>query len=575
MAKDRTFAVFLGKDTQKSAAGFVVENDFFAVLETETENANNDLRLATEALSEILKTEVIVSANELKQIIEPFFQKHKLKSIALGYFHKEQLFTYVIQATVFLLRQKQLYLASQEKEPLSGQIKKNDHFLFCSKTTAKLVSQKPVLVFQEQEPKLLIEEFKKQHSPEKGALLVVQTQYEPTPTMVFETLPSQESSSLVPNQHKINLPNLKNRLPVLLNSKWLKLAGLILILSLVLWQVIILLNRSLTNRREQVFKQKLAVLSQDFTELEKELQKNPTKAVTQIKTLNEELSLLLADYKIQSSQANQLKQKINNLTKTYGNAQVTKEGLFFDLSLIDNKAEASFLDVTTNSLVLLDSKNKRLYSVNIENKKVREVLFAKNSQPVLATEYDETFYAYDPKTGIYKENNNQLENIVKADKALGQIIDLDVFNSNIYLLSQDKDEIFKFTPVEGGYSSKLSYFQAGQSLNLAEAKNMSIDFSIYLLTSKIYQFTGGAKEQFNNPEQLDDQTLAKIYKNSDTSFIYLLDKKNSRVIALNKEGKIIKSIFNPLLSDCDYFGVYQDELIIFLRQNKLYKLDNF
>lgn len=566
MEQGRTFAVFLGQNTDRLASGFVVENGFCAVLEIEATQPDSRLRTITDTLQETLKSEFISSAVELKQFAHSFFQEYKLSSLAIGCFYKKQLFTFSKNAAVLLLRQKQLYLASQEDRALSGSFDHYDHFLFATNTVAPLLTKKPIKPFTHQEPKTIIDEFKTQLSPDKGALLVIQTIIEPTlpnkPEPIL-TLPKTQSSSLI------------NRIQTMIQLKWVKPVGIGLVLLIILWQGFVFINQVVNKQRNKAFSQQLSSLSQDYVQLEKKLQKNPTSAAVQINDFNKQLDQLISRYPTKTEEYDQLKQKLKTLTTAYGNAQLTKEEVFFDLSLIDEKATANYLDLTQEFVTLLDSKNKQVYLINIVNKNVQELSFKKELQPTLATEYNKQAYLFDQKSGIYKEASGEFSNIAKANKSWGKIIDLDVFNGNVYLLSQDKDEIFKFTPTENGYSSALSYFQSGQSLNLQNAKNISIDFSVYLLSNQVYKFTAGSKDGFNNPPQLDYQNMTQIYKNAKTNFIYLLDKTGSRIVALNEEGKIIKSIFNPLLSECNQFGVYQDELIIFLRQNKLYKLDNF
>ena len=580
MDTNKTFAVYLGHNNDTFSTGFVVENDCFAVLEIKDKDAEAKLRLTTEDLRNVLKDEFITTPFELKKLAETFIEKHKLNSLAIGCFYKDQLINYSLKAAVLLLRQGRLYYASEENTALVGKFASQDLFLFCDKNITQLLIPKPATIPSSKEPKIFIEEFKNKYSPEQGVLLVVKTVVDNQPAQETKepeiTFPEAEpvvSSSL------LNKPTLGFKITEILknfsNYKWLKLAVFGLVLLLILVPSYFTINRFLAERRVSAFNSQLAQLQQNYSQLEKDLQKNPTQAVKQIEVLKTELSTLASRYPTQNKKTDQLKQKLNILAKNYGNAQITKEEVFFDLSLISKQAAASYLDVTEEYLSLLDTKNKQVYLINIQNKKVQEISYNRNLNAKLVTEYNQSAYLYDPKQGIYKEDNDQFKKIISQDKQWGTIIDLDVFNSNIYLLSQTKDEIFKFTPTEDGYSSKLSYFQSGQSLDLEKAKNMCIDFSIYLLGEKIYKYTAGSFDDFNNPPQLNYQNLTQLYKNPKTDFIYLLDKGSSRVVALNKDGKIIKSIFNPLLKTTDYFGVYQDELIIFLRQNKLYKLDNF
>lgn len=558
MGLEKTFAVYLGQNTDNYAAGFVVEDGFFCVLEIETTEAENKLRLITETIRDSLREQEFDTLPSLEQFGQHLIKEHKLTSLAIIHLKQKQILTYTHNGLLLLLRQEKLYTASQDGKALTGRFENLDNFFVASSGLMSLLTKEPTQELKETEPKDLIEEVKKIFSPDKGALLVVQT---------LATEPKPVESPDLPTTKNWQMPSVK--------SKWIKIGLLAIVLLLISVQAFGFINQSLSKRRQAVLTQKLNVLNEQFQQLQKDLQTKPTQAVKQIETLKDETNKLIDRYPDQSEQIRPLSKKLSTLEKTYGNAQITEERLFFDLSLIDKKARADYLDMTPEYLSVLDNQNKKAYLININNKNVSEVSFPKINSADFVTEYNKILYLFDKDNGLYKQEDDQFVKIVNKDKTWGSIIDLDVFNSNIYLLSQIKDEIYKFTPAEDGYSSKLSYFQSGQSLDLAAVKNMSIDFSVFLLGNKVYKYTAGSLDDFKTLSQLDYAQMKQVYKNSDTDYLYLLDSDNSRVVAINQDGQLIKSIFNPKLKDCRYFGVYQDEMIIFLRQNKLYKLDNF
>ena len=180
----------------------------------------------------------------------------------------------------------------------------------------------------------------------------------------------------------------------------------------------------------------------------------------------------------------------------------------------------------------------------------------------------------DSKNGIYKETEDSFEKIVSRED-WGTLRDFKTFNSNIYVLDSTHDEIYKYTPVEDGYSSKLSYFQPRSALDLGRSKEFVIDYYVYLLTANsLVQFNGGVREDFSISEKIQLSDIQSLYTDPDSSFLYLLDPSHTRVIVIDKKGATVRSIFNPLLKNVQYFGVYKDTRLIFLHKNKLYMLDN-
>ncbi len=548
---DKTFAAYLGENTKNYAAGFVIEGSYFGVLEIRSTDAQNKLRLATESIRSVFKEKFLMNPKDLQLLSQKLINQHQLAAFSVGYFKQSQIYTFAQGAQLLLLRQKQLYSASQNNSALAGQIKASDFYFFTSQDIVEHLTQKTKLEFGE--PKEIINQIKEDYSPQPGALLAVK----------IGTIEETSQPIIIEKKHKTP------------KTKWLKIGLLAIILLAVLIQGIGVLSKTLEKQKQKKFQEKLVVLENKYQSLQKSLQSKPTEAASEIETVLAEIEQLLEKYPEQKNEIKPLNKKIITLKNTYGSAQSSEDKVFFDLSLIDKKATANYLKVSSENLSLLDNQNKKAYLVSIDNKNVSEVSFEKFSQGQLVAEYNQTLFLYSQKNGLYKEVNGKFSKIVNYQKSWGNIIDMSVFNSNVYLLSTTKDEIFKFTPASGGYSSAISYFQSGQSLDLAAVKSMAIDFSVYLLGNKVYKYTAGALDSYKTLDQLDYQSFAQIYKNPDTNYVYLLDNTNGRVIVLNEDGKLIKSVFNNKLKKCRHFGVFQDEKIIFLHQNKLYVLDNF
>lgn len=562
---DRTFAIYLGKNQNEHAAGFVVENGCFCVLEITGKDAQSNLRTTTEAIRETIKNQVIASAKTFEELMHELVAKYTLSSFAASYFHQSQIFTFTHNGFIFLNQGEQLYLASKEKAVLVGNFQNLDNYIYITKSLQSSIKPSSLNEIKFTNPKETIEKIKTLFTPEQGALLIMQTtlpEQKPTPVASPDT-------PILTTKHKPIL------LAKIFDNRILKLALLLVVFLFIGYQTITIIRSSLANKHQKELTTQLTQLQDKYEQTEQQLEKNPVGAIKEIDKLKTQVNILLNNFDEDKAKIRPLQQKILNLEKTYGNAKSAKAKIFFDLALISKEARADYLKITKDYVAIADNTNKKAYLVNITNKNVNELSYGKIKQVKLITEYNQEMFVYSPNTGIFKQTDNQFSKIVNQDKSWGNFIDLIVFNGNIYALDNTKDEIFKFTPTSDGYSDKISYFQPQQSLDLSSAKNMAIDFSVYILGNQIYKFTSGQKDGFITKSELNYSEMSQVYKNSGTNYLYLLDNQNSRIVVLNENGRLIKSIFNPLLKKGLFFGVHQDKKIIFLRQNKLYELDNF
>jgi len=560
---NKTFAAYLGPNTTEHASGFIIEGNFFAVFEINKSDAINQLYLFTEEARDCFKQEFPLTDTDLQKLCEELINKHQPTSLAVGYLHHNQIFTFSQGASLLLLRQNNLFSASQNNLGITGEIKNADTFFYL---TPNLIEPlKEVLKTKNLRPKELIEKIKQNFSQEPGALLAVETTLEKSVEKSFKE-PLEEITKPTTTSSFLANPLLKKRL---------KIGVLAIVLIVIIYQVFALAKNSLKNSRQQKLQEKISIIESKYQKLQKQLQQNPTQAISEIKLLTEEVSELSQQYSQQKTELKPLEKKLNSLKQTYGQAKISNEKVFYDLTLISQKARADYLKLSAEYIAILDNQNQKAYLISIDNKNVEEFSYEGFKKAQLAGEYNKSLYVYSQNNGVYKSQENKLKKIINYQKGWGEIIDLEVFNSNLYLLSRSKDEIYKFTPAAEGYSSKISYFQSGQSQDLSDINSMAIDFSVYLLGNAVYKYTAGERDGYKTLSELDYSSFRRIFKTEQTNYVYLLDNQNSRIVVLNEEGRLIKSIFNPKLGNSQYFGVYQDEMIIFLYQNKLYKLDNF
>ncbi len=563
---DKTFAVYLGKNSDNKAAGFVVEDGLFCSFEINQEEAENQIRVVAEEIRSSLRQADIVTFDDFTFFVSSLINAHGLASVSAGYLHGSKLYIYTKGASALLLRKKKLYRIAERDAQTQGMMEPMDSVFF---GTSSIIPSFPVDAItreagNSQEPRRLVEVLEENLQQKTGTVLVAQfSENGKSFTEEMERIPARTDGPFFSPA-------------IFLQKKNILRLALLVFLAIGLWKTVGIANQAVKDRREEQFIQNLTALEDRYGEVSRSFAKNPSEALDKIEELAKDTADLAKKYPHHSADLAGLLKNVDSLKKTVGTGEVSPDEVFFDLKLIGNKAAANYADFTKEYASILDTAGKKAYLINVASKSHETFPLTDLTNPTLVTEYNGVLFVFDKGKGIYKGGDEKLARIIPPDKEWGNVTDMKVFNSNIYLLDKGKDEIYKYIPAEDGYSSKISYFQSGQSIDLLGAQNMSIDFSIYILSSdRLWKYTGGSKDDFSPDQHLDYGSFARVFKGEEADFIYLLDNANARIVALNEKGRLMKSVFNAKLKEARFFGVYNDEKILFQHQNKIYSLDKF
>ena len=113
------------------------------------------------------------------------------------------------------------------------------------------------------------------------------------------------------------------------------------------------------------------------------------------------------------------------------------------------------------------------------------------------------------------------------------------YYGNLYVLDKKQNQILKFVESNSSYS-KSNYFSDTTGIDFSKAISMTIDSSVYVLTTdgKIQKFNKGESVSFNITG-LDKEfsNPTRIFTTTDDNYVYILDNGNSRIVVLDKNGK--------------------------------------
>ncbi len=114
------------------------------------------------------------------------------------------------------------------------------------------------------------------------------------------------------------------------------------------------------------------------------------------------------------------------------------------------------------------------------------------------------------------------------------ISDIAVFLGNIYLLGGN--QINKYVPIAGGYARSVDYLNNPEQF--AAGSRLAIDGLVWVTSGKnINKYTRGTKEDFLVSGLSDTNgEFGEIYTNADIDNLYVVDKSNSALLVIKKDG---------------------------------------
>jgi len=171
---------------------------------------------------------------------------------------------------------------------------------------------------------------------------------------------------------------------------------------------------------------------------------------------------------------------------------------------------------------------------------------------------EKKFFNFDLKEDILKQREAVLnENETGID-------DLALYNQKLYILDTGSNQIFKHLPAESGYSRGTPWIK--DNTDIKNAVSFAIDGSIYLArkNGEINKFDNGKKTEFSYSLDPALASPTKIWTSPESSYIYILEPAEKRLVVLDKEGKLKVQYVSGQFNDLKDFVVQEKEKEIYL-----------
>ncbi len=265
----------------------------------------------------------------------------------------------------------------------------------------------------------------------------------------------------------------------------------------------------------------------------KSLLKDSQALMTQYETESgKELSGELKDYQLK------IEETLGSVQREY---QLESAQEWYDFGLVKEGFKGSDWESEENEALVWDAVSRSLVSLNLETKAAKVVLGGDklSGGELVGLAGERGLVVSKDRVTVVEVKEGKVVAEVGAD-GWGTIQDAVGFGGNLYLLDKTvKGQIWKYLGVEAGLSGKRSYLK-GESYDLSEAVSMAIDGSVWVLFSDgtIAKYVQGVKDVFvvAGLDKAFDEPV-KIFTSPETESVYILDRKNTRVVVIAKNGE--------------------------------------
>ncbi len=577
--KDIVF--YLGIEKENGFSGVISEDGFLVVLEVEEGLSSGEGRKKLNELKEYILTAKIQHLSDLETLIHEKIQEYNFPTnvaIAVGYIKETILYLKTIgSGIVYLKRGNRFGKIVEGDQSASGHIYEQDMYVFTTDHFVQAMGSEDEIkkMFDHKKPHEIIDEITPQlKGNDDQGIIALFAQFnkkegDSEPLFVSKTNPLEKVLFTFQNLYaKAQGYSQKAG-----QRKKYTLIAVLVIFIILIWSV----GLGYTRRSDAALEKKIQstknLIKQKLNQADDTAFLNLPQSLVLISKARQELEKLKKD--VSTKKQKELKE-INDLITNEENKITKKEEKkyeeFFDLSVDNKQSKGVRLYLDSNNLSILDKAQGIIYTLSLEKKSLDKNQFPeiKNAQKIAHYEHSVFFFTSD---GFYKISiDGKLNKIIEKDKDWESIVDICLYNGNIYALDKGKDQIYKYLVAENGYSGKTLYFK-GSGSGLKDANSLAIDSSVYVgFPDHIFKFTAGVQDDFKTSFPNSNIYIKKVFTAKDLEKVYAWDQTNGLLYVLGKNGTYEREIYSSILKQIDDFIVYNKNAYL-LSGQKIYVMN--
>lgn len=257
-------------------------------------------------------------------------------------------------------------------------------------------------------------------------------------------------------------------------------------------------------------------------------------------------------------------QKLIDLSSELANVSINGLGIFEDkLYLYSNSNPyLAITNITDQTVTLVDSPEN---SINVKDINVFE---RNNNQPLLLTENNSLYQ-------LNRSSNELSEINISFDH--DDIIDFKTFNSSLYTLNPDQNQIFKHTQVSTNNFGRAKRWIQSDSVDLSGAIDMVINGSIYVLlqNGQLLHFLSGREQSFNLETTIQPavENVSQLAYSTQQELFYVLESAKNRVLVYNTDGQFMyQYVFENMNGISDIIYDDTNNQLLLLHEKQVYQV---
>ncbi len=246
----------------------------------------------------------------------------------------------------------------------------------------------------------------------------------------------------------------------------------------------------------------------------------------------------------------------------------------FDFSSIGETADLVSVNFFSgeDSLLILDKENAKIWhfsNLAVSPPTIASVPLSFSGELKGLSNYEEDVLVWGERGFAMLSQNLELGE-TQPLSAQWEVVAVSLFSDWVYALSASQNQIFKFYFTGNGYEHTP---WLGDNIEVIKTAVMAIDGDVYVWSQDLYKFRRGREQDFYLRTELDKplKSVDAIAVWPNSTFLYLLDSQNSRVLKFDKYGRLDSQFRADELRDARDLAICKDgKNLYFVTSKQLY-----
>ncbi|MBU1164034.1 DUF5050 domain-containing protein [Patescibacteria group bacterium] len=414
-------------------------------------------------------------------------------------------------------------------------------------------------------------------SMQKATQQIEEKQYRPTMQDRLSSIPNPLKSFRIFKSVRFKLPSIKfikeRTRQMTPKSRLLLFASIALIVIFGINVVYIGVKNKNETNAELVRETMLAVQEKNDEAKASLIYEDETKARKLLLEAKEILNELTSENKKEPAIQN-LEQEIElQLSKLRHLVEINDPLMLANFENVNSAASvAPLIVLLENKIYSQDHNNQAIYKLDPDTKNITTIFQAdvKIKNAISSRPFSSSKIIFLNENQTVFELNTNSDTISQLGLSINpgaEVNDFDVYNQRLYFIDKKNNQIYRYRELEEGFGSPTDWIK--EKVDLSMVTSFAIDGQIFLLkeNGQITMLLNGLKTDFEVSDidpALQNPTKVKTFVDSD--YLYILDPSSSRLVVIDKTGKLIIQYHSSSFDNLKDFAV--DE-----RNDKIYLLN--